>query len=206
MDRQRKTYHHKDLKNALIETGIKLVNENGINAFSLRKVAATCNVSHTAPYSHFQNKDELLEAMQLYITDKFSQLLEITIKNNTDITEILKDMGITYVSFFVENPAYFQFLYAQSNIKIDLSMAIPDDKNYKPYIIYKNIVSRLLEQAQYPIEAQNDVVITIWAFIHGITSLATMKNVTYNYDWKQKVVDFMEIFQISFMNNIEAKI
>ena len=70
-----------------------------------------------------------------------------------------------YVSFFVDNPAYFQFLYSQSNIKIDLSLSIPDDQNYKPYIIYKNIVSKLLEQSHYPEEKQNDIIITIWAFI-----------------------------------------
>ena len=63
MAQQRQTYHHKDLRNALIETGIQLVSTEGVNAFSLRKVAAACGVSHAAPYSHFQNKEELLEAV-----------------------------------------------------------------------------------------------------------------------------------------------
>ena len=57
MVQQRQTYHHKDLRNALIETGIQLVSTEGVNAFSLRKVAAACGVSHAAPYSHFQNKE-----------------------------------------------------------------------------------------------------------------------------------------------------
>ena len=51
MEQKRQTYHHKDLRNALIETGIQLVSTEGINAFSLRKVAAACGVSHAAPYS-----------------------------------------------------------------------------------------------------------------------------------------------------------
>ena len=46
--------NHKDLRNALIETGIQIVSTEGVNAFSLRKVAAACGVSHAAPYSHFQ--------------------------------------------------------------------------------------------------------------------------------------------------------
>lgn len=114
----KQSYHHKDLRNALIEKGIEIVSKEGIHSFSLRKVAAACGVSHAAPYSHFQNKEELLEAMQLFITDRFSKLLEDTIQKNHNISEILKDMGVTYISFFVENPAYFQFLYSQSNIKI----------------------------------------------------------------------------------------
>lgn len=132
----KQSYHHKDLRNALIEKGIEIVSKEGIHSFSLRKVAAACGVSHAAPYSHFQNKEELLEAMQLFITDRFSKLLEDTIQKNHNISEILKDMGVTYISFFVENPAYFQFLYSQSNIKIDLSLSISDKENYKPYIIY----------------------------------------------------------------------
>ena len=43
---------------------IKLVNTEGLHSFSLRKVAAACGVSHAAPYSHFQSKEELLDAMQ----------------------------------------------------------------------------------------------------------------------------------------------
>ena len=120
----KQSYHHKDLRNALIEKGIEIVSKEGIHSFSLRKVAAACGVSHAAPYSHFQNKEELLEAMQLFITDRFSKLLEDTIQKNHNISEILKDMGVTYISFFVENPAYFQFLYSQSNIKIDLSLSL----------------------------------------------------------------------------------
>lgn len=172
----------------------------------MRKVAAACGVSHAAPYSHFQNKEELLEAMQLFITDKFSKLLESTIQENKNIAEILKAMGITYVSFFVENPAYFQFLYSQSNIKIDLSLSISDKENYKPYIIYKDVVNKLLEQVHYPLEQRNDIIITIWAFIHGITSLATMNNVYYNNNWKLKVIDFMKIFELSFLDNSGEKV
>ena len=121
---------------------------------------------------------------------------------------ILLALGIVvaYVSFFVDNPAYFQFLYSQSNIKIDLSLSIPDDQNYKPYIIYKNIVSKLLEQSHYPEEKQNDIIITIWAFIHGVTSLATMNNVNYDNDWREKVIDFMDVFQLPFIDNTGEKI
>ena len=93
----KQSYHHKDLRNALIEKGIEIVSKEGIHSFSLRKVAAACGVSHAAPYSHFQNKEELLEAMQLFITDRFSKLLEDTIQKNHNISEILKDMGVTYI-------------------------------------------------------------------------------------------------------------
>ena len=115
---ERQSYHHKNLRNTLIETGIELVHTEGIHSFSLRKVAAACGVSHAAPYSHFQNKEALLDAMQVFITEKFSALLEYTVQKRKPVTALLRDLGVTYVSFFVEHPAYFQFLYTHSNINI----------------------------------------------------------------------------------------
>ena len=78
---EKKPYHHKNLKNDLIEKGIELVNKNGINQLSLRKVAQACGVSHAAPYSHFSNKEELLQEMQLHITKSLQRYLKIQFPN-----------------------------------------------------------------------------------------------------------------------------
>ena len=199
----KKQYHHKDLRNALIEKGIEIVNSEGMNSFSLRKVAAACGVSHAAPYSHFQSKEELLDAMQQHITDQFSKILEETISDYEDTPELLKNMGVAYVSFFIDNPHYFSFIYSQSNVNIDLTFGSSDEENYRPFVIYKTVVSKILDRINYPMQKQEDVIIALWAFIHGITSLATMKHVSYDGNWKQKVTDYMDIFTLSFLNIAE---
>lgn len=199
----KKQYHHKDLRNALIEKGIEIVNSEGMNSFSLRKVAAACGVSHAAPYSHFQSKEELLDAMQQHITDQFSKILEETISDYEDTPELLKNMGVAYVSFFIDNPHYFSFIYSQSNVNIDLTFGSSDEENYRPFVIYKTVVSKILDRINYPMQKQEDVIIALWAFIHGITSLATMKHVSYDGNWKQKVTDYMDIFPLSFLNIAE---
>ncbi|QTQ14702.1 TetR/AcrR family transcriptional regulator [Treponema parvum] len=191
-------YHREGLKNLLIEKGIEIVNTDGVQSFSLRKAAAACKVSHAAPYSHFRNKEELLNAMQLHITERFSKTLESAIGENKEPRELLKNLGIAYVSFFIDNPAYFQFLYSSSDIKVDLTLSIPDEKNYKPYILYKNSVLSLFKKNKYSKEKENDILITIWSFIHGLTALATMKNVHYDKNWKEKITDFMDLLEPSF--------
>ena len=192
-------YHREGLKNLLIEKGIEIVNTDGVQSFSLRKAAAACKVSHAAPYSHFRNKEELLNAMQLHITDRFSKTLETAIAENKKPAELLKKLGIAYVSFFIDNPAYFQFLYSKSDIKVDLTLSVPDEENYAPFILYKNSILSLLKQAKVPKKKQNDILITIWAFIHGLTALAAMKNVHYDKNWKEKITDFMDLLEPSFL-------
>ena len=199
MRKSKLPYHREGLKNLLIEKGIEIVNTDGVQSFSLRKAAAACKVSHAAPYSHFRNKEELLNAMQLYITDRFSKTLEKAIAENKKPAALLKKLGIAYVAFFIDNPAYFQFLYSSSDIKVDLTLSIPDEENYRPFILYKNSILSLLKQAKVPKKKQNDILITIWAFIHGLTALATMKNVHYDKNWKEKITDFMDLLEPSFL-------
>ena len=192
-------YHREGLKNLLIEKGIEIVNTDGVQSFSLRKAAAACKVSHAAPYSHFRNKEELLNAMQLHITERFSKMLETAIAENKKPAALLKKLGIAYVAFFIDNPAYFQFLYSSSDIKVDLTLSIPDEENYRPFILYKNSILSLLRQTKVPKKKQNDILITIWAFIHGLTALAAMKNVHYDKNWKEKITDFMDLLEPSFL-------
>jgi len=196
---ERETYHHKDLKNQLIDKGIELVSTEGLKSFSLRKVAAACGVSHSAPYSHFQNKDELLNTMTSQITAEFSKALEATIATYGDSADVLAYLGKAYVVFFIDNPHYFSFLYTQSTVQIDLSFSGDVSHNYAPFETFKGLALKLMDKTAYPKEKNKDAVIAIWSFIHGIASLATMKNVHYNENWEKKISDFISVFNCPFL-------
>lgn len=62
--KERKPYHHGDLKNALIRAGREVLeSENGSAGFDLRLVARKAGVSHAAPYRHFFDKRALITAI-----------------------------------------------------------------------------------------------------------------------------------------------
>ena len=121
-------YHHGDLRNALIETGIRIVNECGEKGLSLRKLAAACGVSNAAPYAHFSGKEELIQAMQEYVTEKFTGRLQEAIDRKADegAEQMILAMGKAYVLFFVENPTYFTFLFSGDSIHAHLSLDQPE--------------------------------------------------------------------------------
>jgi AcrR family transcriptional regulator len=58
-----KSYHHGDLRNALIQAGLELLAEGGVQELDLRKVARRAGVSHAAPYRHFADKQALIAAI-----------------------------------------------------------------------------------------------------------------------------------------------
>ena len=53
-------YHHTNLKENLIQQAVFACEESGLENIRLRKLAKQLNVSQTAPYRHFQTKEDLL--------------------------------------------------------------------------------------------------------------------------------------------------
>lgn len=188
-----KPYHHGNLRNSLIEAGIELINREGEKQLSLRKVAAMCGVSQAAPYSHFQGKEDLLAAMRDYVTERFMVELERSMQACEDRNDpcVLIEMGRSYVMFFLRNPQYFSFLFSQSGVTVDLSLDGDGAKNFPPFELLKSNASRILAASGMPREKMQDSIIALWATVHGLTNIATMKNVHYDKDWEAKITDII---------------
>jgi AcrR family transcriptional regulator len=188
-----KPYHHGNLRNCLIEAGIELINQEGVKQLSLRKVSALCGVSQAAPYTHFQSKEVLLEVMQDYVTEHLMEVLENAIKFCPDQNEprVLIEMGKSYVMFFIDNPKYFPFLFSQSSIEINLSLDGDGTRNFPPFELLRTIVFRIFGETGMSKEKLEDTIIALWATVHGLASIATMKNVHYDKDWETKIEDII---------------
>ncbi len=72
---RRDTYHHGDLRRALIEAALELVTERGPKGFTLTEVAKRAGVSIAAPYRHFTDKSHLLAAVATVSFDQFHAAL-----------------------------------------------------------------------------------------------------------------------------------
>jgi Bacterial regulatory proteins, tetR family len=64
LPKKRSTYHHGDLRTALIETADGIIAEGDIEAFSLRAAAQRAGVSPGAPAHHFGSARGLLTTLQ----------------------------------------------------------------------------------------------------------------------------------------------
>ena len=182
-----KNYHHGNLKIALIEAGIEMINECGEAGLSLRKVAAKCNVSQAAPYAHFKNKEDLIHAMQQHVTEQFMQILEAAVKNEKKGSpEAILKMGEAYIHFFIEHPNYFRFLFFTPYLQIHLSLDNDEDV-YPPYQLFREYAIALLEQTDVSRETMLRQMINMWATVQGVSLIATQENVTYSGDWKKDI-------------------
>lgn len=96
------TYHHGDLRAALLQAAGKALEKQGITGLSLRDAARRAGVSHNAPYRHFADRDALLAALA---AEGFRML-----------GEALRDKpgrarGEAYVRFALEHPQRFRLMF-----------------------------------------------------------------------------------------------
>ncbi len=178
-------YHHGNLRRALIDAGVKIINEEGEDKLSLRKVAAACEVSHAAPYAHFKDKEELLAAIKSDVTERFMGELEKDMEKAESAEQAILLMGKTYVSFFSNNPDYFKFLFASQKLVAHLRMDkdYPDD--YPPFLLLKNTYKKYLSEKNINMDykEQEAGLLKIWASVHGLSAIACMAGVETSVDW-----------------------
>lgn len=185
-----KPYHRGNLRNQLIEAGIKLINLDGMNSFSLRKVAAECAVSHTAPYSHFKNIDELVAAMGEHVTSQFMDTLHASVQGQAENPDTIILLGQAYIDFFIEHPQYFQFLFYHSGIVIDLDNY--DSDSYPPFALFRTTVYEVFRSSGLPEPEFTRHLVALWSMVHGITALLTNNGVRYSGNWR----DLLELKSI----------
>ena len=105
-------YHHGDLKNALLDAGERLLVEKGMSAFSLRDVARSAGVSHTAPYRHFSNKATLLRELARRGFEELNRELDNAgMRQLPGPEQQLVAISVTYVAFALANREKLRLMF-----------------------------------------------------------------------------------------------
>jgi len=106
-----KTYHHGDLREALIKAGRALLEKDGVEALTLRACARKAGVSHAAPQHHFAGISDLLAEIAATGFEDFVKALDRGAAHSPSPVEKLKVMGQSYVAFARERPAVYQLMF-----------------------------------------------------------------------------------------------
>jgi AcrR family transcriptional regulator len=165
------TYHHGNLKEALITAGLDILSEKGMEGLSLRKVARMVGVSHTAPYNHFSDKQGLLAAISTAGHEHLHQLLLDTFeKSKIQSSNIISDIAWAYLQFGLANPAKFKLMFSGA---LEEERAHPDFVaiSQKTIALFEEIIVFCQSKGQLPEGRVEDLAIKLWSLVHGFTYL-----------------------------------
>ncbi len=112
------------VREQLIIAGITELETHGMADFSLRRVAATCNLSCAAPYKHFASKEALIDAIFTYVHQQLQFLLDqVATVFDGDPRRQLVESGVAYVRFCMANP-HFRAVSTLSGDALPLADAV----------------------------------------------------------------------------------
>jgi len=97
------------VKKIFAETAMQMIEADGIESVSVRKVAEKAAYSLGTLYNHFGNLDELLWYTKRFFIDEISNYIDKNGKTEGKIT--LKSIFRSYIDYFVENENVFKFLF-----------------------------------------------------------------------------------------------
>jgi AcrR family transcriptional regulator len=159
----RKSYHHGDLRNALLRAALELVQETGSTHFSLRDVTERIGVSQPAFYRHFSDLDDLLSTLCRNGFDAFGEMERQMMADSSDPWLRLRALIRAYIHFAVSNPGYFRIMFDSglANRPENLARAQPTFQ----------VLADTIEELLGPGEAAFDQAIAVWATMHGLSAL-----------------------------------
>lgn len=109
-----KSYHHGALRQAMIEAALRLIDEHGVDGFSLAQAAREAGVSVAAPYRHFENKRALLNEVAAFGFGQLGERLrQIDATRSGDEVADLIDLGLEYVDFAIRRPSLFTVMFVR---------------------------------------------------------------------------------------------
>ncbi|MBW2700852.1 MAG: TetR/AcrR family transcriptional regulator [Deltaproteobacteria bacterium] len=108
-------YHHGDLRKALIQASLDLVEAEGPHEISLREAARRVGVSPGAPYRHFKSRQELMAAVAMEVMARYSALVEEELERvGPGPIEAFRAQGLASVRFAKEHPNLFRLMSSRS--------------------------------------------------------------------------------------------
>ncbi|MBL8951689.1 MAG: TetR/AcrR family transcriptional regulator [Myxococcaceae bacterium] len=175
--KRRRSYHHGDLRNAMLAKALELVDELGPDGVSLREVARRVGVNHRAAYRHFDDKRALTAAIaeQGYVA--LAVALEVSWAKSEKKGPRARVLALmdAYLSFALESPARYRITFGRR---------VNEEGNYpaleavaeRGYTVLLRALAGMRKVAPAR-EQVRDMGFSLWALAHGYLRLVWVKRI-----------------------------
>jgi AcrR family transcriptional regulator len=166
------SYQHGDLREALVQAGLKLLAEGDPAGLTLRAAAQLAGVSHAAPYRHFRDKQALVAAIAergfLQLTACMKE--ELAKCTSTHARDRTRALGIGYVRFATRNPASLQVIFGGVLNHEQVAPAL-SKAGQEAYDTLRVEVAGGIERGELRAGDPDQLALACWTLVHGLSTL-----------------------------------
>ena len=166
-----RSYHHGALAEAMVEQALNAVREHGADHVSLRAIAQALDVSPSAAYNHFADKDAVLVAVgRCGLAALDERMARVLAAHPGDSDEAARarfaGLGRAYIAFAVEEPNLFRLVFGPICAAADMG---PESSG--PYVKLVDALDDLDTRGLLVAGARDGLDVIVWGASHGIASL-----------------------------------
>ncbi len=166
---ERKTYHHGDLKTALVEAGIDILEAEGLKGLSLRSLAARVGVSHTAPKNHFGAMRGLLTALAAEGFRRHAAHMQAGLPPDASDAARLEAAMHGYVAFVEAHPHLYTLMFSPDLVDHDSPELVA--AGTASYQVLEDLARHLDWSRKDEPDSQIRAEILLWSIVHGFATL-----------------------------------
>ncbi|MET1025761.1 MAG: TetR/AcrR family transcriptional regulator [Dongiaceae bacterium] len=161
----RESYHHGDLRNALLGAALDLVRETGSTRFPLRDLADRVGVTQPAIYRHFDDLSDLLSTLCRDGFTVFAEIERRVMAESQDPWIQLQGLIRAYIRFCTGNPGYFRIMF-------DSGIANQPENIARAQPTFQIIVDTIAKtDTDNGSSCAFEKAVALWAAMHGISAL-----------------------------------
>lgn len=179
MNHTAKSYHHGNLRDALILAAAELIEQQGSLEFSITDAARSAGVSPAAPYRHFQDKEDLLRNVRDLAFMGLRAALVETVEHSSHAGHsqaLIVALGQTYLRYAREKSAFFGLMWEDRG---DIAqMRDMKEQKLSGFYVLVDVVRgycSALSTDGSPDDTLDDLALSVamqlWALAHGIATL-----------------------------------
>ncbi len=105
-------YHHGDLKKAIMDAGLEMAAESGLESLSLREIARRIGVTTAAPYYHFKDRQTLLIELAMQGYGQLSEAIRQAYDAASNVEEQVRATATAYLHFGLEHRALYAIMFS----------------------------------------------------------------------------------------------
>ena len=177
--RDKTSYHHGNLRQALMDTALIHIRQAGAEKLSLRAVARDLGVSQSAIYRHFSDKNALLTAIVSQGFEMLGSAMKAAANDyHAEPVESLRRVGQTYIKFAYSHPETYRLMFGMRPHEMESEEL--KVSSTEGYCVLSEIIQAGIEQSLFLQMPEEQLSLSAWSFVHGVASLAIDGQITRN--------------------------